>query len=310
MFRIRRSQVSESHMPSSPSDGPSGGVSEADRESYAGDVSYNIAKDKLAADDDARMTVAKTGWFLATMLLVAFVAVLYAYTKSSISWSNARLPWIWTSPSGQPMLVSNAQIDKGWEGIPDVVVQSEVRRFLDMRYGCSSYHVRVLWNPLTTYWLTRAQTQDFLREMKPVFDDLQRESNWRRIQVRSIQFEKRTALEGGGTRYLAQIEYLASDLRAEEVEPRRQQLYKLKLDFGMGTPPGVTDPNKLVLWAQNNPLNFRVFESFRSDPVEISAGGATQQVGAATPTTGGVPGGSPGASTLPPPPAPTSQPSR
>lgn len=262
--------------------GPDGGrgLSEADREVFAQDAAFGIAREKLSADADARMVVARVGWFAAFVFAVAFGVTLTLFAKSSMAWSNARLPFVWANAQGTTQLVSNATVDRTWEGIPDVVVQSELRKFLDMRYGSSSYHVRQFWGPLTTYWLSRAQTNDFLREMKPIFDDLQREGYWRRIQVRSIQFDKKSPAENGGTRYLAQIEYLASDMRAEDSEARRMQLYKLKLDFNVGTPPGATDPNQLVLWAQNNPINFRVLESFRSDPVEIPMGAPVPVPGA------------------------------
>lgn len=250
----------------------SGRPSEADQETFAQDASFNIVQEKLTADADARMVVARMGWITAAIFLLAFLTMVIIHVRASMAWATARLPFVWANAQGTLSLVSNATVNATWESLPDSVVQGQLRQYLEYRYGCSDYHVQNYWGPFTQYWLTPAQTGDFIREMNPLYKQLKNEGLWRKITVRVIQFEKKTPVDGGGSRYQARVEYLASDMQAEDPEPKRMQLYKVLVDFSVGTAPGVYSPDELVLWSQNNQAHFRLYEAYRSAPIEVPVG--------------------------------------
>jgi hypothetical protein len=233
------------------------------------DVNYTIFTDKLFAERNT--AVAQVRWLMVFCgVLLALVCMLgYANFKSTQAWTHWRFPFVWANAQGTPVLVTNAQSDQAYNDISDVVVKSQVRQLLDARFGVDQYHARQVWPSFMTYWLNPMQAKVFRDEAAKNLDALQADGMWRRVQVRFISLDKRTPLEGGGTRYDATVEFLTSDLKFEDAVPKRTNWWRTRLAFSLGTPLGLKDPSAIQAVGAENALNFRVLEYYPPVPIEV-----------------------------------------
>lgn len=244
-------------------------LSEADREALLRDDPHlSLLQEHYSAEADQKVRSVRVWIFVAILFFLGMIFFAYSAVKVQTTWMSYRPGFIWANAQGTPMLVTAETKDKSYDAIPDSVVNATIMEYLDMRYGVSEYHSRVLWPRMMTYWLKPTEVRSFFERTSQDLLAYRKENLWRRVTISYIQVDKRDPISGGGTRYDAQVEFLTDDLKADEGEPKRTQWWRIRLSFTLGTPYGVTDREQFERVSKFNPLNWRNVTVY--EPVSIA----------------------------------------
>jgi len=249
------------------------GISEADQESFSDDPALGFMSEQLGEVADAKakririwIAVAFIGWA---------VAGLFGYQnyKFASMLMNYRFPYVLAS-NGTVQLVSGWPEGAGTVGIQKYekwVVEYMVRRFLEARYGASTYHARNIWPTFQAFWLRPMDLQAHNDYSQPALAECLKSDTYWQVVDRSILFDRVDPLKNGeGTLYDATVEYLVYQRKNVTDEVVKVQAYKARMRFTMGTPYGETDKARLALWGRINPLHFTLVDNVDSAPVTIS----------------------------------------
>jgi hypothetical protein len=217
---------------------------------------------QIAAASSADARVAKSGWYAALLVGVAFLSVLAVLFRQNDLIIKQRIPVVEVDGKSPATLVQTSpefKLGKDFEGIslPPNVIRAELANFLDMRFGVSQLHARSLWPKLVNYWLPEEQVRPFEDYSAKVFAQATKEGWWRRIVLTNAMWDPPRHLKEGGEEVDARVDFREEDLKLDSMDPIHSQAYTMHIVFRIGESVPISNPNQKVLFYTMNPLNFR-----------------------------------------------------
>lgn len=262
-------------------DASEGGVTEADRESFADDPALGIVSEQIGEVHGARERVLRqrTILLVAGWVVACFFAV--AYYRVSSQMMKFRFPYV-LAQGGTVRLVNALPDPEGDRGSYDRwVPEAVLRDFVERYYSASRSHSRDVWPGLDAFWLRPQDRQKFAAYSQAALSECLKAGTRRKVVPRVVYVRRSQPIPGGGPgRVLdGEAEFDIEERGEISDELIRSQRYRLNVRFTLGTPFGTDKEAEITLWGQNNPMHFTLVDSFEAVPMGMDRSGDPLPIG-------------------------------